>query len=94
MDLSLSYYYFQEICGSEELQAAINAQIDDVSKRANLHRYERLCAFHIEPEPFSIEIGILTPTLKLRRGNALKRYKDIFQNLYEGITNSRPRSRI
>jgi long-chain acyl-CoA synthetase len=35
-------------------------------------------------EPWTIENGLLTPTLKLRRGQVLERYKTEVARLYEG----------
>ena len=35
-------------------------------------------------EPWTIDNGLLTPTLKLRRNSLLNRYRDIIEALYEG----------
>lgn len=44
--------------------------------------YERVKAFFFEPEPFTTDNGMLTPTLKLKRRNVVARYKDRLLALY------------
>jgi long-chain acyl-CoA synthetase len=39
-------------------------------------------AFHVDPEPFSVENDLLTPTFKLKRPQAAKKYKDIIATMY------------
>ena len=36
------------------------------------------------PEPWSIENGLLTPTMKVKRAKVLDAYKDEYERLYEG----------
>jgi|CZKU01.1.fsa_nt_gi long-chain acyl-CoA synthetase len=44
--------------------------------------YERIQAFALIEEPFSTDNGLLTPTLKVRRGDVLKRYRPVLDALY------------
>jgi long-chain acyl-CoA synthetase len=44
--------------------------------------YERVVAFHLIAEPFSVENGMLTPTLKLRRSAIAERYAESIDRLY------------
>lgn len=46
--------------------------------------YARLGAVTLIGEPFSIENGLLTPTLKLKRGEILRRYQKDVETLYAG----------
>jgi long-chain acyl-CoA synthetase len=39
--------------------------------------------FRILPEPFTIESGELTPTMKLKRGVVAARYRDLIEEMYE-----------
>ena len=46
--------------------------------------YEKIKRFTLLPEPFKVETGELTNTLKLRRKVILERYGDLIDRMYEG----------
>ena len=48
----------------------------------NLGRIENIKKFFIIDEKFSIENGMLTPTMKLKRYKIIQKYKNKFENLY------------
>ena len=56
----------------------ITHQIREFPGYAKIHRAA------LVPEPWTVENGMLTPTLKLRRAQVLDRYKDEVSKLYEG----------
>jgi long-chain acyl-CoA synthetase len=72
-----------EIARHEGVHAAIAQAI----RRANEHLsvIERVRKFEIMPEPFTIENGMLTPTLKPRRPIIIERFHDKLEALYEGV---------
>ena len=45
--------------------------------------YERIKRFTLLPEPFSMERGELTNTLKLRRNVVEQNYKEIIDKMYQ-----------
>lgn len=47
---------------------------------ANVEKVRRFC---IAPEAFTVENGMLTPTLKIRRHVIRETYKDMLEKLYE-----------
>jgi long-chain acyl-CoA synthetase len=49
---------------------------------AALPSYEQIKSFALVPEPFTVENGLLTPTLKLRRAQIAERYADALDALY------------
>lgn len=54
-------------------------------KKANdkaISRAQKVQTFAILGEDFSVENGLLTPTLKLKRKEVLKKYADIIENFY------------
>jgi long-chain acyl-CoA synthetase len=59
--------------------------IGEAVKRANqgLSVLERVRHFKLMPEPFSIENGMMTPTLKLKRPEIYRTHRDLFEGLYE-----------
>ena len=59
----------------------ISAQIiDDVNK--NLTLVEKIKKFYLLNENFSIENGLLTPTMKVKRNKVIDKYKNILENFY------------
>ncbi len=61
-------------------QDQIKKELDIINK--NLSRIENIKKFFIINEKFSIENGMLTPTLKLKRYKIIKKYKNEFEKLY------------
>ena len=58
--------------------------IGEAVARANrsLSAIERIRRFHIMAEPFTVENGLMTPTLKLRRHLIVKAYRELLEGLY------------
>ena len=48
----------------------------------NLASFEKIKRFVLLAEPFSMETGELTDTLKLRRPVVLRRYADLIEEMY------------
>tara|TARA_B100001250_G_C19777832_1_gene780422 strand:+ start:43 stop:1743 length:1701 start_codon:yes stop_codon:yes gene_type:complete len=61
-----------------------NSEIEKEIKKINnnLSRIENIKKFFTINENFSIENGMLTPTMKLKRYKIIKKYKNNFENLY------------
>ena len=58
----------------------IQSEIEKVNK--NLTKIEKIKKFFISDEKFSIENGMVTPTMKLKRYKIIQKYKKNFENLY------------
>ena len=61
---------------NEEINNAINNLNNNLSKIENIKK------FFLIKEKFSIENGMLTPTLKLKRYKIINKYKNNFEKLY------------
>ena len=61
-------------------QDQIEKEIENINK--NLSRIENIKKFFIINKKFSIENGMLTPTLKLKRYKIIQKYKNEFEKLY------------
>jgi long-chain acyl-CoA synthetase len=63
---------------------AVTALVDEAVKDANatLASYETIKSFAILGEDFTIENGLLTPTMKMKRKAIVARYKDTIESLY------------
>jgi long-chain acyl-CoA synthetase len=59
--------------------------IGEAVARANegLSVIERVRHFRLLPEPFTIENGTMTPTLKLRRQLIYRVHRDLFESMYQ-----------
>ncbi len=58
----------------------IKKEIEKINK--NLSKIEKIKKFFTINEKFSIENGMLTPTMKLKRFKIIQKYKKNFENLY------------
>jgi long-chain acyl-CoA synthetase len=63
-----------KIFESDDIHQFINTEIE--KKSVNLARYEKIKNFILLEEAFSVENGLLTPTLKIKRKEVLKRYSE------------------
>jgi len=55
--------------------------IDEINK--NLSLVEKIKNFHLLNENFSIENGLLTPTMKVKRNKVISKYKNILESFYK-----------
>jgi len=55
--------------------------ISEINK--NLTVVEKIKKFHLINETFSIENGLLTPTMKVKRNKVIAKYKNILEHLYK-----------
>jgi long-chain acyl-CoA synthetase len=64
----------------------VERRIDAAIKRANgaLGPVERIRRFAVVPEPFSVENGLMTPTMKLRRRLIYERERALLERLHAG----------
>jgi len=72
--------------------AAIRKAVAEAVRRANgdLSPIERVRRFEMVIEPFSIDNGFMTPTLKLRRQAIYKHYARTFEALYQATREAQP----
>jgi len=71
---------FESESNEADLANAVQIVIDRVNQ--NLPSWEQVKKFHLTLDPFTIDGGELTPTLKVRRKNVLERYKNEIEHLY------------
>jgi long-chain acyl-CoA synthetase len=70
-----------ELVRSKDFERAIGEAV----ARANEHLsvIERVRHFRLMPEPFTIENGTMTPTLKLKRQLIYRVHRDLFEGMYQ-----------
>ena len=64
-----------------EQKTKINEIVNEINK--NLTLVEKIKKFHLINENFSIDNGLLTPTMKVKRNKVIERYKNILENFYK-----------
>lgn len=83
-------------CKHEKVKAAVHKDLDKVGRKNKFAGYERVKAFDLSVEPFTIDNEVLTPTLKLKRPVAAKKYRALLDQLYEeaNAQESQPKARL
>lgn len=69
-----------EMVQSSELTARIGKEITYLNTK--LGNWEQIKKFELTPEIWSIELGLLTPTLKLKRKAVKERYLKLYNKMY------------
>ena len=70
----------EEMAKSPELKERIKKEIDYLNTK--LGNWEQIKRFELTPELWSIELGLLTPTLKLKRKAVKERYIKLYNEMY------------
>ncbi|XP_062859103.1 long-chain-fatty-acid--CoA ligase 5 [Trichomycterus rosablanca] len=73
---------FEELCKNQQIKKAILTDLIKLGCEAGLKSFEQVKELHLHPEPFSIENGFLTPTLKAKRADLSKFFKHEIESLY------------
>ncbi|MEN9917977.1 MAG: hypothetical protein RL662_413 [Bacteroidota bacterium] len=74
------YNSMEDLLQNTNLISAISARLEML--QANLASYEKIKKFVLLPEPFTMEGGVLTNTLKIKRKVVAEKYKDIINQMY------------
>ena len=70
----------EEMASSPELKERINKEIDYLNTK--LGSWEQIKRFELTPEVWTIDSGVLTPTLKLKRKAVKERYIKLYNKMY------------
>jgi long-chain acyl-CoA synthetase len=68
---------------SNETKRLITAELSAIQK--NRSKFERIRRFAILDEPFTVDNGLMTPTLKVRRKAVEARWHDVIETMYKDI---------
>ena len=77
----IEYKDMEELLQHPKVIGLFRARIDTLQQQ--FAHYEQVKRFTLLPEPFSMERGELTNTLKLKRPVVAKNYKDLIDKMYE-----------
>ncbi|XP_063732625.1 long-chain-fatty-acid--CoA ligase 1-like isoform X2 [Eleginops maclovinus] len=76
---------FQELSGKAEVKAAIFEDMMRLGKEGGLKSFEQVKSIYVHTELFSIENGLLTPTLKAKRNEQRQYFRSQIDEMYSGI---------
>ena len=71
----------KEIANNQLVHDRIQQDIDFYNK--NFGNWEQIKTFKLTPEPWTVEDGHLTPTMKVKRRNVKERYIDLYNLIYD-----------
>lgn len=77
----IEYKDMEELLQHPKVNGLFRARIDTLQQQ--FAHYEQVKRFTLLPEPFSMERGELTNTLKLKRPVVAKNYKELIDKMYE-----------
>lgn len=77
----IEYKNMEELLQHPKILGLFRARIDTLQQQ--FAHYEQVKRFTLLPEPFSMERGELTNTLKLKRPIVAKNYKEVIDKMYE-----------
>lgn len=79
----LAFESLTRVCTTDEV-LDLFSQVFRMHSRS-VASHEKIRAFRLVSEPFSVEEGTMTPTLKLRRKAIEKRYADLIDEMYQNV---------
>lgn len=75
----------EELCQNQIVKEAVLEDMQKTGKQSGLKSFEQVKDIFLHLEPFSTENGLLTPTLKAKRGELSKYFRTQINTLYENI---------
>ncbi|KAJ8408767.1 hypothetical protein AAFF_G00245850 [Aldrovandia affinis] len=77
---------YGDLCKNTDLKKAIMDDMVQLGKASGLHSFEQVKDIYVHSEMFSINNGLLTPTLKAKRPELKEFFKDEIEQLYSNIS--------
>ncbi|XP_071034354.1 long-chain-fatty-acid--CoA ligase 5 isoform X3 [Parasteatoda tepidariorum] len=74
---------FETLCQNDDVKRAVLSHLLKLGRKKDLNSLHQVGNVYLSPEPFSLENGLLTPTLKVKRSVARKMFESNFEKLYE-----------
>ena len=70
-------------CAERKVRRAVVADMERVIKKTKFQGFERVRNVYLCLDPFTIENELLTPTLKLKRPQTAKVFREVIDQMYE-----------
>ncbi len=78
---SLEFATYEDMVKSKDVEKLLKDELAD--NQQELARYEQIKYFFIAPQPFTIETGELTASMKVKRNEIIERYSVEIEELYK-----------
>jgi len=75
----------REACKDEKVRAAALKTLDKVGDESKFIKYERCRALQLYVDPFRVDNNLLTPTMKIKRPQVRKAFRETIDQLYEEV---------
>ncbi|SAM85910.1 related to Long-chain-fatty-acid--CoA ligase 6 [Ustilago bromivora] len=72
----------EEACREPKVVAAYLDQYTKIAQQNKMKGFEYIKGLYLTMQPFSVENGLLTPTFKVKRHEAVERFKDQIEQVY------------
>ena len=79
-DPPIEFETYEDMAKSKDVEKLIKTELD--SHQEELARYEQIKYFFIAPQPFTIETGELTASMKIKRNEIINKYDLEIEELY------------
>jgi len=73
---------FATACDDISIRKRFILIINDFGRQNGLKGFEVIKSVHLDPDPFSVENGLLTPTQKAKRPMIKRKYEEKLKELY------------
>ncbi|GMR46363.1 hypothetical protein PMAYCL1PPCAC_16558 [Pristionchus mayeri] len=74
-----------ELCARDDVKMAVMDDMMSTGKAAGLCSFEQVKDIYLMEDPFSVENGLLTPTLKSKRVELKKRFGNLLATMYSNL---------
>ncbi|RWS27646.1 Long-chain-fatty-acid--CoA ligase 6-like protein [Leptotrombidium deliense] len=76
---------YTDLCREDRVQKLILDDIVSIGKKEGLRSFEQVKNIYLTPNPFTIENGLLTPTMKTKRAECKKYFKKEIDAMYQSL---------
>ncbi|KAG6409359.1 hypothetical protein SASPL_127398 [Salvia splendens] len=76
---------FETLCENPKVKQYFVGELARIGKEKKLKGFEFIKAVHLDPVPFDLERGLITPTFKIKRPQMLKYYQNAVDNMYKNL---------
>jgi len=73
------------LCSNETVKKMILKEMTRLGKEAQLKSFEQVKDIYLHPDPFSVQNGLLTPTLKTKRPQLKTYFKPQLEDMYSKL---------
>ncbi|VDP71248.1 unnamed protein product [Echinostoma caproni] len=72
----------EDLCREERVRHMLLTELNAIGKEGGLKGFEQAKAIHLTTTAFTVANGLLTPTMKISRSNARRRFASVTRQLY------------